>query len=194
MNGRISQKAEQKSIFTVRDLAYTALACALIAACAWITIPLPINIPITLQTMAVLFCAGLLGTKRGVAAVVVYLLLGLCGVPVFSSFRSGPSVLLGPTGGYLIGFLFTALIVGVCADRGKRRVPALLLGMLAGIVAYYVFGTFWYFFLYLSESGLAGLWAATVKCVLPFLPFDAVKAALAIFLIRRLDGIVDRGR
>ena len=102
-----------KSRKAILSLVYIALFVAIIAVCSWISIPTPILVPFTLQTFAVFVTAGLLGTKRGTTAVVVYMLLGIIGVPVFSQFRSGLGILLGNTGGYLIGFLFTALAVGI---------------------------------------------------------------------------------
>lgn len=181
---------KQKTRISVRDLTYTALACALFAVCAWITVPT--EPPFTMQTFAIFLCAGLLGWKRGLAAVAVYLVLGAVGVPVFSNFGGGIAKLAGPTGGYLIGFLLTALITGWVADRFSRRTVPLLLGMLAGAAAYYVFGTLWYFLMFVSQTGMAGLWAALWKCVIPFLPFDAIKLALALLLTRRLDGLVSK--
>lgn len=93
----------------VLDLAYIALMVALMAICAWITLPIG-PVPFTMQTFAVFAALGLLGGRRGTLAVVVYLLLGAVGLPVFSGFNSGLSALLGPTGGYLVGFLVSALL------------------------------------------------------------------------------------
>lgn len=93
----------------VLSLTYVALMAALMAVCAWITIPVG-PVPFTMQTFAVFAALGLLGGKRGTLAVVVYLLLGLVGLPVFAGFSSGAAALLGPTGGFLLGFLASALV------------------------------------------------------------------------------------
>lgn len=187
-----SEQAEltQKTESRTRSIVYTALSCALIAVCSWISIPT--SPPFTMQTFAVFLCAGLLGWKRGVAAVLCYLALGAAGLPVFSNFTGGIARLVGPTGGYLVGFVFTAFLTGLFAERGQGKTVSLLLGMLAGCASCYAFGTAWYFFLNVSETGIAGLWFALIKCVVPFLPFDALKLALAILLIRRLRSLMNR--
>ena len=113
----------------VLSLTYVALMAALMAVCAWITIPVG-PVPFTMQTFAVFAALGLLGGKRGTLAVVVYLLLGLVGLPVFAGFSSGAAALLGPTGGFLVGFLASALVYwGVTAKWGKS-----LLGMALALV------------------------------------------------------------
>ena len=104
-----------------REISYTAMFVAIIAVCAWIAIPLPSNISITLQTMGVCLAAGFLGWKRGLIAVAVYILLGLCGVPVFQGFTAGAAKLGSVTGGYIVGFLFTAAAVGLAADYIKVK-------------------------------------------------------------------------
>ena len=95
---------EKKRINT-RDIVFTGVSAAIIALCAWITVPVG-AIPVTLQTLAVCLIAGLFGAKRGTAAVLVYILIGAVGVPVFSGFKGGIGVLAGATGGYIIGFIF----------------------------------------------------------------------------------------
>ena len=107
-----------------KNLVFIALSAAFIAICAWLTIPGPV--PFTMQTMAVVTVAALLGPWQGAAAVLVYLLLGAVGVPVFSGFRGGVQALVGPTGGYLVGFLFTALLTGWIARRSDKLLPLVL--------------------------------------------------------------------
>ena len=101
------------------DTVTVALSAALIAVCAWISVPMAV--PFTLQTFAVFTVAGLFGMKRGTLAMTVYLLLAAMGVPVLSGMTGGPDKLVGPTGGYLLGFVFIALIVGFVSDRWKRK-------------------------------------------------------------------------
>lgn len=106
------------------DLAYAALFAVLLMVCAWINIPL--TVPFTLQTFGVFAALGTLGGRRGTLAILAYLLLGLVGLPVFSGFQGGPGVLLGTTGGYILGFLASALLYwGMTARLGDR--PAVLL-------------------------------------------------------------------
>ena len=117
---------------TAKDLSYIAMGVALIAVCSWISIPLPV--PITLQTFAICLITAVLGRRLGLWAVVVYILLGAAGLPVFSGFRSGIGTLLGTTGGYIIGFVFTALAVGLGVKRCGRKPPLRALFMAIGIL------------------------------------------------------------
>lgn len=176
------QAAGRRAGIQTADLSKIALAAALTAVGAYLQIPTAI--PFTMQTFAVLTAAGLLGPARAVAAVGSYLLLGLCGVPVFAGFRSGAGVLLSATGGYLVGFVFLALVSGCSWRRLGRSVPAMLFSMAAGLFFCYLFGTLWYCYLYASGTGFL---AAAAACVLPYLPAEAVKVALAILVIRRVE-------
>lgn len=166
------------------DMAYIALMAVLMAVCSWISVP--IEIPFTMQTFA-LFCAlGLLGGRRGTAAVLVYILMGAVGLPVFSGFGGGLGRLLGVTGGYIIGFLFTGLIYWLVTELLGERLWVMVLGLGLGALAYYAFGTAWYVLMYAADAGAVGVGAALMKCVLPFIIPDAVKLTLALLLVRVL--------
>ena len=167
-----------------RDLSYIAMGAALLALCSWLSLPFPV--PFTLQSFAVCLIAALLGTRRGLLALLVYLLLGAAGLPVFSGFKAGLGVLFGATGGYLFGFLLTVLAIGFAASRRPGKRAALALGMLLGMLLCYACGTAWYMLVYSRGSGAIGLLTALNVCVFPFLLPDAVKCALALFLARRL--------
>ena len=104
-------------------LVLSAMFVAVIAICSWISIPT--TVPFTLQTLGIFIAAGLLGWKYGTLSVAVYILLGLVGVPVFANFSSGVGAIMGPTGGYIIGFLFTALAVGLITKFLLRTRPLL---------------------------------------------------------------------
>lgn len=173
---------KQSKGFSVLDLTYIALFAVLLTLCSWISIPT--IVPFTLQTLGVMLSAALLGWKRGFAVVFVYLLLGLVGLPVFSGFQAGLGILAGPSGGYMIGFLFTALIVGCFGQWGKDWL--LLLGMFLGIVICYAFGTAWFMLVYSHDGGSIGLGAALLSCVIPFVLPDLTKIALAFLLTKRL--------
>ena len=168
----------------IRNLVYVALGAALITVCSWISIPM--TIPFTLQTFAVCLIAALLGWRNGLEAVVVYILLGAVGLPVFSGFKGGIGALLGMTGGYIVGFLFTALVVGLAADRLGRKIPALAVSMVLGILLCYAFGTVWFVRVYTAGKGPITFLSALGMCVFPYLIPDAVKIALAVFLTGRL--------
>ena len=169
---------------SVRDLCLIATGAALLAVCSWLSIPF--TVPFTLQSFAVCLLAALLGMRRGVLAVLVYMLLGVAGLPVFSGFRAGLGVLLGATGGYILGFLLTALSVGFAADRFPGRARPLALAMLVGMLLCYACGTAWFLLVYTRGSGAMGLLGALNLCVFPFLLPDALKCALALGLALRL--------
>ncbi len=175
-----------------RDLAYVAIGVAMLTVCAWTSIPL--TIPITLQTFAICLVAALLGTRLGLWTVAVYILLGAVGVPVFSGFRGGMGALLGTTGGYIIGFLFTALVVGLAVDRLGRKTPVLILSMVIGVLICYAFGTAWFVLVYTKSSGGIGIVTALSWCVFPYLIPDGVKIVLATILTGRLYPAINRRR
>lgn len=179
---------KSKSKFRVIDLVYIGLSAALIAVCSWISIPLP-TVPITLQTMGVVLIASLFGAKRGVIATVVYILLGAIGVPVFSGFSSGLGVIGGATGGYIIGFIFTALIVGITADK-TNKLWALVVSMIIGILVCYAFGTAWFAIVYTNKGTPMGVGTILGMCVVPFLIPDAVKIVIAAVLTNRLKRFI----
>lgn len=179
---------KSKSKFKVIDLVYIGLSAALIAVCSWISIPLP-TVPITLQTMGVVLIASLFGAKRGVIATVVYILLGAIGVPVFSGFSSGLGVICGATGGYIIGFIFTALIVGITADK-TNKLWALVVSMIIGILVCYAFGTAWFAIVYTNNGTPMGVGTILGMCVVPFLIPDAVKIVIAAVLTNRLKRFI----
>lgn len=170
------------------DLTYVALSAAVITVCAWISIPAAV--PFTLQTFAVCMTAGLLGLKRGTLTIVVYLLMGAVGLPVFTGFRGGLGAIFGTTGGYLAGFLLTALIVGFCSDRFGRKLPVLAVSMSLGMAVCYAFGTVWYLFLYIKNTGPVGVGTVLSWCVIPFIIPDLLKIAAASVLTVRLKRFV----
>ena len=179
-NGAGTGGAAVKDKLKTRDLVRVALAAALIAVCAWITVPAP-PVPVSMQVFAIFFALGYLGGKRGTVAVLVYLLLGAVGVPVFSGFGGGLGALLGPTGGYLFGFLFSALLYWLITARCGEKLPVTVAAMVAGLLACYAVGTLWFLWRYGEGMTLS---AALATCVVPFLPWDAAKLALAVTLSR----------
>lgn len=171
--------------FRARDVAYIAVFTALIAVGAWISIPTPARIDFTLQTLGVFLALGVLGGRRGTLAVTAYLLLGAAGAPVFSGFSGGLGALMTPSGGYLLGFFFTALFMWA-VERAADKPWKLGVSMALGAVIYYAFGTAWFMAVYPMGGERVGLWTALGWCVIPYLPFDAVKIALALGLAGRL--------
>lgn len=167
-------------------LCICALFAALTAVLSQISIPLP-PIPINLATFSVFLAGALLGAKYGALSQTVYVLLGAIGVPVFSSFRGGIDVIVGPTGGYIVGYILAAALVGWIVDRYGLQIRVLVIAMFSGFLTYMICGTCYYMFL--TKSGLI---AALMACVVPFLIGDFLKMVLAIVLARKLRPILSK--
>lgn len=174
--------AKQK--WTARDMAYVAIFAVTIAICSWISIPT--TVPFTLQTFAVFLAVGVLGGRRGTFAVLVYILLGAVGLPVFAGFSGGLGALLGTTGGYIIGFFFSALLYWAITNVLGEKTPVMVAAMVLGLIVCYAFGTVWFMTVYARNSGAIGLGTALGWCVIPFIIPDLVKIALAVGLTRLL--------
>jgi biotin transport system substrate-specific component len=164
------------------QLGLVVAGTAFLAASARIAAPLPFTpVPITGQTLAVLLIGALFGSRLGLATVLGYMAEGLAGLPVFAQGLSGPAVLFGPTGGYIFGFALAAFVIGWLLERGERVVVPMAIGtFLLGDVILFAVGTFWLaHFIGYSHAWTGG--------VLPFLPGEAVKIALA-------TGVIASGR
>lgn len=167
-----------------RSLTQIALAVALISVCTWISIPM--TVPFTLQTFAIFAILGLLGGKKGTISIVCYLAMGLAGLPVFSGFRGGPAVLLGTTGGYLVGFLVMALFYWAFTHLLGEKPWVQLVALLVGLALLYLFGSLWFQQLYISAAEPLSLLGVLSMCVFPFVLPDLAKLSLAFLLVRRL--------
>ena len=170
------------------DLIYIAFGAALITVCSWISIPTVV--PFTLQTFAVFAVLSILGGKRGTLSVLVYILLGAVGLPVFSGFKSGAAVLLGTTGGYIIGFLLTGLIYIAMEKISGRKQPFEVISLLLGLIACYTFGTIWFMNVYAAKTGPIGIGAALSWCVIPFIIPDIIKLVIALLISNRVRNTV----
>ena len=180
----VKSKATSKSKAALLDLVFVALFAAVMTVCAQIQIPFG-EVPFTLQTLGVFIAASLLGWKRGTLSVIVYVLLGLAGVPVFAGFSGGIGVLFGPTGGYIIGFIFTALIVGLMTEKLGKKLWVEIVSMILGLAVCYAFGTVW--FMLQMKMGLV---KSLLLCVVPYLIADALKIAFSAVLVNRLDKVI----
>lgn len=166
------------------DMAYIAIFAVLMAICSWISIPMAV--PFTLQTFGVFMAVGVLGGKRGSLAVLIYILLGAIGVPVFAGFSGGIGVILNTTGGYIVGFLFSALVMwGMEALLGRKPVIQIS-SMVLGLIVCYALGTAWFMVVYARNTGAVGLGTVLGWCVIPFIIPDLVKIALAFVLSRKI--------
>ena len=183
MKKTIASERGRKS--PAREIAYIGVAVALITVCAWISVPV-FTIPFTLQTFAIPLVGGLLGWKRGTAAVLVYILMGLIGIPVFAGFKAGVPALFGATGGYIFGFLFLCLLPAfakqIPAGNGAARTMIFYGFSILGCAVLYLFGTVWLVLMTRCAVGYAlGI------CVVPFIVPDAVKLAISSIITVRLE-------
>ena len=151
-------KNTQSSKFSVRDICYTGLFAAVIAVMAQISIPMPLGVPMTMQTFAITLAAVVLGSKLSAMASLVYLILGAVGVPVLASFSGGIDKFVGPTGGFLISFPLMAYIIGLGVEHRNAFKGAFPLAVVV------------------AHSTVA---VAISACVLPFIPTAIIKAVLA---------------
>lgn len=166
-------------------ITYIAVFATLIVGCSWLSIPSAV--PFTMQTFAVFLTLFLLGGKNGTLAVAVYLMLGAVGAPVFAGFSCGLGVLFGSTGGYLIGFLVTALLYWALEEKVCSKYVAASIGvMMLGLALCYAFGTAWFVVVYTSSTGSVGIGTALLWCVIPYIIPDVCKLALAFVLANRL--------
>lgn len=166
------------------DIVYIAVFAVIMAICSWISIPAAV--PFTLQTFGVFIAVGVLGGKRGSLSVLVFMLLGAIGIPVFANFSGGIGVLAGPTGGYIIGFLFSALLMWAMEKLPGKKSVMQIVSMIAGLIVCYAFGTVWFVIVYGRMNGPIGFTAALASCVVPFIIPDIIKIALAYVLSRKL--------
>lgn len=166
------------------DIVYIAVFAVIMAICSWISIPAAV--PFTMQTFGVFIAVGVLGGKRGSLSVLVFILLGAIGIPVFANFSGGIGVLAGPTGGYIIGFLFSALLMWAMEKLPGKKSVMQIVSMIAGLIVCYAFGTVWFVIVYGRMNGPIGFTAALASCVIPFIIPDIIKIALAYVLSRKL--------
>ena len=170
------------------DIAYVAMGVALITVCAFITVPMAV--PFTLQTFAVFATLLILGGYRGTVATVVYVLMGAIGLPVFAGFSGGLAIILGNTGGYILGFIFIGLIYATSIRLFGKKIYVELPALLTGLVVCYAFGTAWFMYVYMRNTGTVGVVTVLSWCVFPFVIPDLLKMALAFAVSRRVRSII----
>lgn len=163
----------KKSKISIQDACCIAAMTAITAVLAQISIPLPMMVPMTMQTFAVTLAGIVLGSKKGAISMGIYLLLGTVGVPVFTGLKGGMQSLLGPTGGFLLSFPLMAYIIGKGMELRKQK-GMFTLCLVLGTISNYVVGVAMYCIVMESSVG-----TAITACVLPFIPTAIIKAALA---------------
>lgn len=171
-----------KGRITLRDMCHVGIFTAICAVLAQISIPMPLGVPMTLQTFGIILAGVVLGPKKGCLVAVLYLLLGMVGVPVFAGFTGGIGVLFGKTGGFILTFPLMSLCAGIGSYYQKTGL--LVAGIAAGMAANYLGGMV--MFSLLSGNSL---WVAFTACVLPFVPTAVIKAVAAGFVGVKLKKI-----
>lgn len=184
----MNQTSTNKPFITTRQLTLIGVMTAVTCILGPLSIPLPFSpVPISFTNLAVYLTVFVLGMKFGTISYVIYLLLGTVGLPVFSGFSGGLGKLVGPTGGYLIGFIFLALIAGFFVERFPGKRTYALIGMVIGTLVCYLFGTVWLSF-QMDLRFSAGLAAG----VFPYLPGDLIKIIAAGIVGPQLRNAVSR--
>lgn len=170
-----------------RDLCEIALFSALIAVCSWISIPS--SVPFTMQTFGVFLATLYLRGQKGTYAVMVYLVLGAVGAPVFANFTSGLGTLLGMTGGYLIGFLAMTLFFWLFSSIMKENKVYYFLLLALGQIICYTFGTIWFTQVYAQNIGEISFISSLMICVIPYILPDLCKLSLAFMIYDRISKV-----
>ena len=181
----------------IYDLVLISVSAALITICSWISIPLG-PVPFTLQTLGILAVMLTAGGRRGTIAILVYLALGAVGVPVFAGFKGGIMSFIGPTGGFLIGFILAALVYWLLEKLILKKlmttpVKTWIFGMLGFIVfeiIMYIVGVIWFMTVYAAQTGPVGLATVMTWCVIPFIIPDIVKMAAAVLIGERASKLI----
>lgn len=173
-----------QSKLSIQDLCVIGLCTAVIAIMAQISIPMPMGVPMTMQTFAITLTAIILGGKKGAIASLVYVLLGAIGLPVFAGFSGGYQHLVGPTGGFLISFPLMAYVIGYAAEKRQNSKAIFVVGVTLGTLLNYVVGVL--MFCLITHSGVM---TGITACVLPFIPTAIIKAVVAAVV-----GLQIRGR
>ncbi len=174
---------------TTKEMVITALFAAIYCILGPISLPIG-PVPISLTSFVVYISIYVLSTKNAAVSCIIYLLLGAVGLPVFSGYTGGLGKLLGVTGGYLVGFVFTAIISGIIVNKYYKNKIISILGMLLGLVVTYAFGTAWFAFL----NGDKTVYEILKLCVIPFIALDCVKIVIAALIGPVIKHKINLGR
>lgn len=172
------------------DMICTALFVVILAVCSWISVPAPI--PFTMQTFGVFLTLRVLGGKKGTFTILCYILLGACGIPVFSGFTAGVGILFGNTGGYMFGFVLCGLVYLAFEKLFGSSELVKQAALVTGMALCYLFGSLWFMFLYTKSEGQTGFVAVLSWCVIPFIIPDLIKLFLARPVCSKLEKAVQK--
>jgi biotin transport system substrate-specific component len=172
----------------IRDIVLIGMFAALTAVLSQIIVPLLFSpVPINLATLSVFMAGGLLGASKGGMSQLIYVLLGAVGAPVFAGLHGGFGVIIGPTGGYIVGYVIAAILIGLIKDKIKlpKKIYSYVIAMIIGLIAIYTIGTAWFMFVTGRQ-----IVESLIMCVITFIPGDILKIILATFLVVRLRRFV----
>ena len=170
----------------ILSLTYIALFAAVIAVCSYIQIPL--IVPFTMQTYGVMTALGLLGGKRGTASITAYVLLGMAGVPVFAGFNAGVQYVMGPTGGFIVGFILTGIVFWLITHYFPKINT--IIAFCVSLSACYIFGILWFCAVYLKAFDVGRAFTA---CVLPFIIPETLKILLSAATVKAVKKYIKNG-
>lgn len=173
-----------RSKLSTKTIVYVGVTAALIAVCSQISFPFPGGIPVTLQTFALAFAGYLLGSKKGTLSVLVFLLLGAAGAPVFAGFKGGLSAITGLTGGFLTGFILMPLFCGM-ARCSKSKILLIVLS-LCGLICVHLCGILWF-----AHIGNISVMAAFLRASAPFIIKDIISMIIAYTISHKLSSIIN---
>lgn len=167
----------------ISDITRIGLMTVIIAICSWITVPF--LIPFTLQTFGIFLSLKILGAKKGTISILVYILIGMAGVPVFSGFRGGFGHIMGPTGGFIVGFLFSGILYWIFEKGASKNKVFGILKMIVSLMVCYVFGSLWFYVSYGKMQSMS-ISRVMLLCVVPFILPDILKILLADYIAEKV--------
>ena len=172
----------------VKDICYIGLFTTLIIICSWISIPFVI--PFTLQTFGIFITLLCLGGKKGLCSIFIYILLGIIGLPVFSSFNGGIGYLLSLNGGYILGFGIASFVYLICEKLLMNNKFKDIISLSVMMVIIYIVGSLWFYFLYIKEVGKIPYLESLLSTVVPFILGDIIKIVLVLLTYKKIKNIL----
>ena len=173
---------------SIKKMSSIAMMTCLIIMCSWLTIPSAV--PFTMQTFAVFCSLLLLGGKAGLTSVVLYVIMGIAGMPVFAGFQGGIGHVIGPTGGYIIGLIGAALFFWLLEPLFKKHEKMRIIALASGLLICYLFGTLWFQIVYGIKGSAYSFGTVISICVLPYIIPDLIKLTLALFVLKKVRKVM----
>lgn len=170
----------------IKDITQIGLFSAIIAVCSWISVPI-LAVPFTMQTFGVFSALLILGAKNGLISILIYIGLGMIGMPVFANFNSGFSAIFSATGGYIIGFIAQAIIYMYILKIFGEKIYIKIFALILGLIACYLFGSMWFSYIYIQNNNPMSFISILSACVFPYIIPDLLKMSLALTISQRIS-------